>query len=275
MGSPFDYPLSSRFDENDAILIFDKVLIPWENLFVYRDLEKANTFFPASGFVPRFTLHGCTRFAVKLDFLSGLIIKATEAIGTNEVRGSQIQVGEVIAWRNIFWALSDAMVKSPEPWVNGTVQPNAAYGMAYRFLAPVAYPRIKEIVEQIISSGLIYLNSHSADFKTPELRPYLDKYLRGSNGYDAVERVKLLKILWDAVGTEFGGRHELYERNYAGNYEVIRLENLLASLANGEVNALKAFVDKFMAEYDLDGWRVADLINPTDVNRLFASRRGS
>jgi 4-hydroxyphenylacetate 3-monooxygenase len=275
MGSPFDYPLSSRFDENDAILIFDKVLIPWENLFVYRDLEKANTFFPASGFVPRFTLHGCIRFAVKLDFLSGLIIKATEAIGTNEVRGSQIQVGEVIAWRNIFWALSDAMVKSPEPWVNGTVQPNAAYGMAYRFLAPVAYPRIKEIVEQIISSGLIYLNSHSADFKTPELRPYLDKYLRGSNGYDAVERVKLLKILWDAVGTEFGGRHELYERNYAGNYEVIRLENLLASLANGEVNALKAFVDKFMAEYDLDGWRVADLINPTDVNRLFARRRDS
>jgi 4-hydroxyphenylacetate 3-monooxygenase len=125
-------------------------------------------------------------------------------------------------------------------------------------------------VEQIISSGLIYLNSHSIDFKTPELRPYLDKYLRGSNGYDAVERVKLLKILWDAIGTEFGGRHELYERNYAGNYEVIRLENLLASLANGEVSALKAFVDKFMAEYDLDGWRVSDLINPTDVNRLFA-----
>jgi len=80
-------------------------------------------------------------------------------------------------------------------------------------LAPIAYPRIKEIAEQIISSGLIYLNSHSIDFKTPELRPYLDKYLRGSNGYDAVERVKLLKVLWDAVGTEFGGRHELYERN--------------------------------------------------------------
>lgn len=269
MGSPFDYPLSSRFDENDAILVFDKVLIPWENLFVYRDLEKANSFFPASGFTPRFTLHGCTRLAVKLDFLSGLIIKATEAIGSQDVRGSQIQVGEVIAWRNIFWALSDAMVKSPEPWVNGTVQPNAAYGMAYRFLAPIAYPRIKEIAQQTISSGLIYLNSHSIDFKTPELRPYLDKYLRGSSGYDAVERVKVLKILWDAIGTEFGGRHELYERNYAGNYEMIRLENLLISLANGEANELKKFVDQFMAEYDLDGWRVTDLINPTDINRIF------
>ena len=268
MGSPFDYPLSSRFDENDAILILDKVLIPWENLFVYRDIEKANSFFPASGFIPRFTLHGCTRLAVKLDFLTGLLIKATEAIGSQELRGSQIQVGEAIAWRNIFWALSDAMVKSPDAWVNGTVQPNTAYGMSYRFLATIAYPRIKEIAEQTISSGLIYLNSHSVDFKTPELRPYLDKYLRGSNGYDAMERVKLLKVLWDAVGTEFGGRHELYERNYAGNYEMIRLENLPMALASGRADELKKFVEQFMSEYDVDGWRVADLINPTDINRI-------
>ena len=97
----------------------------------------------------------------------------------------------------------------------------------------------------------------------------LTKAPAGANGYDAVTRVKLLKILWDAIGTEFGGRHELYERNYAGNYEMIRLENLLMSLANGEAEGLKKFVEQFMAEYDLDGWRVADLINPTDVNRIF------
>jgi len=46
MGSPFDYPLSSRLDENDTIFILDRVLIPWENVFVYGDLEKASTFFP-------------------------------------------------------------------------------------------------------------------------------------------------------------------------------------------------------------------------------------
>jgi 4-hydroxyphenylacetate 3-monooxygenase len=66
MGSPFDYPLSSRMDENDAIFIMDKVLVPWENLFIYRDVEKANSFFPRSGFIPRFTLHGCTRLAVTI-----------------------------------------------------------------------------------------------------------------------------------------------------------------------------------------------------------------
>jgi len=268
VGTPFDYPLSSRLDENDAIFVMDKVLVPWENLFVYRDLDKANTFFPQSGFVPRFTLHGCTRLAVKLDFLAGLILKAAEAIGAIDNRSSQVQVGEVMAWRNIFWGLSDAMVKSPDPWVGGALQPNANYGMAYRFLAPMAYPRIKEIAEQTISSGLIYLNSHAIDFKTPELRPYLDKYLRGSNGYDAVERVKLLKLLWDAVGSEFGGRHELYERNYAGNYEMIRLENLPNMIARGDADELKKFVERFMAEYDLDGWLAPDLVDAGVIGRV-------
>ena len=264
MGSPFDYPLSSRLDENDAILILDKVLIPWENVFLYRDLEKANGYFPLSGFIPRFCMHGGTRFAVKLDFLTGLLLKASEAVGNRSAYSPEVQIGEVLSWRNTFWALSDAMCKSPEPWVGGAFQPNAAYGMAYRTLAPSAYARVKEIIEQTISSGLIYLNSHSDDFKNPELRPLIDRYLRGSGGYDSVERVKVLKLLWDAVGTEFGGRHELYERNYAGNYERIRIENLLSADALGQSEELTAFVDRCLEEYDLEGWTAPDLIDPGD-----------
>ena len=134
--------------------------------------------------------------------------------------------------------------------------------MAYRVAAPAAYARVKEIIEQTVSSGLIYLNSHVSDFKQPELRKYIDRYLRGSNGYDAENRVKVLKLLWDAIGSEFGGRHELYERNYAGNYERIRLENTLVADATGRGEELKSFVDRCLGEYDLDGWTVPDLIGP-------------
>ena len=109
LGSPFDYPLSSRLDENDAIFIMDDVLVPWENVFVYADIEKANAFFPRSGFLPRAMLHGCTRLAVKLDFITGLFVKATEIAGTRGFRGVEANIGEVITWRNLMWALSDAM----------------------------------------------------------------------------------------------------------------------------------------------------------------------
>ena len=274
MGSPFDYPLSSRMDENDTIFVFDKVLIPWENIFVYGDVEKANTFFPFSGFIPRFAFHGCTRLAVKLDFIVGLLIKALEATGTGDFRGVQARLGEVIAWRNLFWALTDAAAKTPMPWKDGAVLPNQDYVLVYRWFMTVGYPRIKEIIEQDVASGLIYMNSNAVDFKTPEIRPYLDKYVRGSGGYDAVERVKLMKLLWDAVGTEFGGRHELYERNYSGNHENIRIENVLAQSATGQLDKYKAFAEQCLAEYDLDGWTAPDLINPDDVNR-FANRNGS
>lgn len=195
MGSPFDYPLSSRMDENDAIMVFDRVLVPWENVFMY-DAEAANSFANGSGFVERFTFHGCTRLAVKLDFIAGCAMKAVEATGTAGFRGVQTQIGEILNWRDMFWGLSDAMAKSPKPWVGGAVQPNLNYGMAYRTFMGIGYPRIKEILQQTLGSGLIYLNSHSSDWRNPDVRPYLDKYLRGSHGIQAIDRVKLLKLLW-------------------------------------------------------------------------------
>ncbi len=266
MGSPFDYPLSSRLDENDTIFILDRVLVPWENVFVYGDAEKTNTFFPQSGFIPRFTFHGCVRLAVKLDFIAGLLLKALEATGTKDFRGIQTRFGEVLAWRNLFWALTDAMARNPQPWKDGALLPNPHYGLTYRWFMTIGYPRVKEIIEQDVASGLIYLTSNAADFKTPEIRTYLDTYLRGSDGYSAVDRVKLMKLLWDAVGTEFGGRHELYERNYSGNHEAIRTELMEAQRGQGMLEDYKGFAEQCLAEYDLDGWTVPDLINPDDVS---------
>ncbi|AKU16914.1 4-hydroxyphenylacetate 3-hydroxylase family protein [Luteipulveratus mongoliensis] len=268
LGSPFDYPLSSRLDENDTIFVFDKVLVPWENIFVYGDVDKINGFAMQTGFFPRFTFHGCIRLAVKLEFIAGLLLKAVECTGSKDFRGIQSRLGEVISWRNMFRALADAMALAPDPGPNGTVLPKLDYGMVYRKFMVEGYPRVKEIIQQDVASGLIYLNSNAVDFKTPEIRPYLDKYVRGSNGYDAVERTKLMKALWDSVGTEFGGRHELYERNYAGNHEMVKAEILFAAEAQGTTTQMKEFADSFLNEYDLDGWTVPDLINPTDVSRI-------
>jgi 4-hydroxyphenylacetate 3-monooxygenase len=268
LGSPFDYPLSSRLDENDAIFVMDDVLVPWENVFVYADVEKANNFFPRTGFLPRALLHGCTRLAVKLDFITGLLIKATEMTGTRAFRGVEANIGEVIAWRNAMWGLSDAMAKTADPWTGGCILPGMEPGAAYQVLGPEAYAQIRNIVEKTVASGLIYLNSHARDFAAAELRPYLDRYLRGSGGVDAVERVKLMKLLWDAVGSEFGARHELYEINYSGSHEEIRRYALFGALASGRYDGWKSFAETCLAEYDLAGWTAPDLVNPDDVSAL-------
>ncbi|WZO53493.1 4-hydroxyphenylacetate 3-hydroxylase family protein [Microbacterium sp. LWH7-1.2] len=268
LGSPFDYPLSSRLDENDAILVLDDVFVPWEDVFIHNDLEQANRFTAKSGQAERAALHGCTRFAVKLDFLVGALSKALEITGAGEFHGVKSQLGEVIAWRNTFWALSDAMAKSAVHWHQGMVLPDPAPVGAYRVINQIAMPIIKNIIEQVVASGLIYLNSHTSDFKSAEIRGYLDTYLRGSHGIDAEERVKVMKLLWDAIGTEFGSRHELYEINYIGSNDTTRQLALFDAMSTGVLQHCKDFAQSAMDEYDLDGWTVPDLINPDDVSIL-------
>src|SRR3979411_1530081 len=254
MGTPFDYPLSSRFDENDAIFVFDNAFIPWEDVLLHRDLEKLKIFFPQSGFLAGYQFQGCTRLAVKLDFLVGVIAKALRAAGSDDFRGNQALLGEVIAWRNLFWGLSDAMAHNPTPWVGDAVLPNAQSGSSYRVFAGDAYGRVKEIVEKIVASSLIYLPSSTRDFQNPAIEPYLRQYVRGSHGIDYKERIKIMKLLWDCFGTEFGGRHELYERNYAGGWEDIRAQTLTGAEKGGDMARMETLVDQCMADYDENGW---------------------
>ncbi len=265
MGTPFDYPLSSRFDENDAIFVFDNVFIPWEDVLLHRDLEKLKIFFPQSGFLAGYQFQGCTRLAVKLDFLAGVLAKALHAAGSDEFRGNQAMLGEVIAWRNLFWALTDAMAMNPTPWVNGAVLPNQQSGSSYRVFAGDAYGRVKEIVDKIVASSLIYLPSSTKDFKNPAIDRYLARYVRGSYGIDYKERIKIMKLLWDAIGTEFGGRHELYERNYAGNHEDIKIQALWNARSSGTFAQMTALAEQCMAEYDENGWTDPAWLNPDNV----------
>lgn len=270
-GGPFDYPLASRFDENDAILTLDRVTIPWENVIAHDDPDVVKRFFPASGFLNNFLFHGCTRLAVKLDFLAGLLAKALRATGGIGQRGKRALLGEVVAMSHTFWSLSSAMAANPESWPlagpsgapdslgdAGPVLPDRRAALAYCVLAPDVYPRVREIIHRVIASGLIYLPSSAADLDNAHVAPLLARYVRGSDGVGHRDRIKIMKLLWDAVGSEFAGRHELYERNYAGGWECIRL--MVAGDAEhrptgpGTLREMEALADRCMAEYDERGW---------------------
>ncbi|MGH7933992.1 MAG: 4-hydroxyphenylacetate 3-hydroxylase C-terminal domain-containing protein, partial [Candidatus Binataceae bacterium] len=86
--------------------------------------EKTNSFGAGPEVSQCLLLHGCTRVAVKLDFLAGLLIWASEITGVKGNRFAQMQIGEVLGWRHLFWGLTDAMACAPEPWRDGTLLPN-------------------------------------------------------------------------------------------------------------------------------------------------------
>lgn len=253
-GSPFDRPLSARFDENDAILTLDDAFIPWEDVLIHRDPERVRRFFPDSGFVNGFLFHGCTRLAVKLDFLCGLFARALQCTGGIEQRSKRALLGEMIALRHTFWSLSNAMASCPEPWAGGAVLPNKEAALAYCVLGPDSYPRLIDIVQKTIASGLIYLPSSAADLEHPETAALLERYVRGSGGIGHRPRIKVLKLLWDAIGSEFAGRHALYEQNYAGGWECIRLMVAGEATSTGRLRAMDELVDQCLADYNESGW---------------------
>ena len=266
MGSPFDYPLSSRIDENDAVFIMDKVLVPWENVFCYGDVDKANNFFPQTGFLPRALLHGCTRLAVKLDFIAGALLKAVEATGSKDFRGVQANVGEVLVWRNLFWGLSGGHGAQPEA-VDRRV--SAARHRAGRRLPDhLDHGLHQDQVHHRADGGLgadlpqqprARLQEPGDPSLSRQVHARLQRLQRGRSR-------EALKLLWDSMGTEFAGRHELYEINYGGSTEEIRRYVLFGAQAMGIADKLKGFVEQCMSEYDLDGWKVPDLTNPGELS---------
>ncbi|MEM7095324.1 MAG: 4-hydroxyphenylacetate 3-hydroxylase N-terminal domain-containing protein [Actinomycetota bacterium] len=250
---PFEAPLASRFDENDAVIVFDEAFVPWDNVLVHRDVETCKGFYASSGFFNRYNLQSATRLSVKLAFATGLLMKGTEASGTSDFRGVQAAIGELVAMRELVWSLTTAMVADPEPSVGGTVVPRLLTAAASRLYSTNSWDRVREIFETVLAGAPIYTVSGPTDLANPEMRAMIDRYFRGS-GVDAEERIKLFKLIWDALYSEFAGRHALYERNYAGNQDQQRIDPLNWARVRGTADEYRQLVDDCLADYDLEGF---------------------
>jgi 4-hydroxyphenylacetate 3-monooxygenase len=251
--APFDQPLASRFDENDAVLILDEAFIPWEDVLVYRDIERSTQFYAKSGFPNLYNFQSATRLTVKLEFMTGLLSRCVRANGTDDFRGVQAALGEMVSMRNMVWALTSAMAYDPEPSTGGTVVPRLDHASAMRMYNAQIWSRVHEIFETHLGGSPIVVPSSFRDLKNEELKPLIDRYYHGAD-CSAEERIQLLKLAWDAIGSEFGGRDELYERNYSGNGEQVRLDALKWAKRSGAMGRFEGFVQECMNDYDLNGW---------------------
>jgi 4-hydroxyphenylacetate 3-monooxygenase len=251
--SPFDNPLSARFDENDAVMVFDDVFVPWEDVLVYRDVRKATAFYAHSGFMQRYTLQSGTRLAVKLDFLCGLLDRALRSNGTAGFRGVQASAGELMGWRNLIWALTTSLCHDTQPGPGGSVVPALESAMMVRLFGTQAFGEARRIFTELLGGAPLVTPSSVRDLLSDDLRPYIERYYRGTDG-DAHQRIKLFKLIWDALGGEFAGRHGWYEVNYGGNQEQIRLDTLRFAAVRGIAERQSALVEQCLSEYDVEGW---------------------
>lgn len=248
--SLFDNPLSSRFDENDALLVCDDVFVPWERMLVYRNVEANLGMWWSTPAYNNFVHQAATRFWTKLEFLTGLAVLIAKANNTYELPPVQTQIGRLMGWLTIAKSMVLAAetdyehAEAAEP----SVHINREIASAHRAMAGDLYPRFLAEIKLLAGGGLIQLPASGHDLSHPELGPLVAKYIR-SPGHPAEDRIKLLKLAWDALGSEFASRHEQYERFYHGAPHVY----LPGIVRDGNPARLEEFTRSCLDGYGLDG----------------------
>jgi 4-hydroxyphenylacetate 3-monooxygenase len=223
--STFDHPLGARFEEMDTIVVFDNVLVPWERVFLYKDLQITLNMYNETHFYP-FLLHqAVSRQVIKVEFLLGIAQLIVETIDISGYQHVQEKVSELITGLESLKALLYMSEIEAKHDKRGTMVPNSNPLQSAITLTARLYPRYNEILQLLGASGLISIPSE-LDFNS-EIKQDLNLYLQGAN-CDAKERTQLFRLAWDVSLSAFAGRQLLYERFFFG--DPLRLS---AGLYNG------------------------------------------
>ncbi len=208
---PFDKPLSSRFDEQDAFCMFDDVVVPWDRVFIDGDVQIYNSM-RETGYAISMTTHATIRALTKLEFAYGLATRVAELIGDYSPATTEM-LGELACYVRITRNAIELSLEQAWEREDGVWFPNGAALEPMRAMLAVWMPRVAEIITLIGSHNLLTTPSR-AQLDDPKLRPLIDEMLRGADGAPADERAAVFRMAWDFVGSSLGGRGFLYERFY-------------------------------------------------------------
>jgi 4-hydroxyphenylacetate 3-monooxygenase len=225
---PWDYPLSTRFDEMDAVVVFDDVEIPQERIFLDGDPQLHTEVITDTHWRAHIIHQAMTRAWAKLEFAFGLGHTMSELTGVNRFDHVQEKLGEL--WSMLELTRSGVIAaeagsfraEASDDWV-----PDERSFVALRGLMPKWIPRSIELL-QLVGGGGFMATPSKADFANEALRPELDKYFQARNA-DAERRTRAYRLAWDFVGSALAGRGELYERFYlSDSFRMTALAYVLA-----------------------------------------------
>ncbi len=220
--STFDFPLSSQFEEPDSIVVLDEVLVPWERVFYYDNVEIADQF-KRKGAYTQLTLHQVvSRQVVKMEFVLGVAQLIVDTINTSDYEHVPCKISEIIVALETMKAFLISSEEKATKDEHGVMLPSINPLFAAINTFSKVYPRMTEILELLGASGMVLIPTEN-DFKS-DIRDDLDQYLQ-ANYRDAISRVKLFRLARDICMSAFGTRQTLYERFFFG--DPMRLSNQL------------------------------------------------
>lgn len=212
--SEFDYPLSTRFDENDAVVYFHDVKVPWDRVFVCRNIAAARAQWHETPTHVFQNYQSQVRLMVKMRFLAGISRRITETLGTFDMPPVKSRLGYISAHATMVESLVNGM-EAAGSWYGDYYIPSREHLYAAQVLTQEMYPKVIAAIRELAGGAVIMLPSSVEDFSNPELSKIIES-TQGSTTRSAEERVKIFRLAWDATGSEFASRHLQYEMFYGG-----------------------------------------------------------
>jgi 4-hydroxyphenylacetate 3-monooxygenase len=216
-----DYPMSYRFDETDSVLVCDQVKIPWERVFLHNDAAMSRRIYietPANCYQNH---QSNIRFWSKMGLIVGVASRICQANGTDRIPAVREVLGRLAALEALIGGLVAGQIEAWEAWPEGFATPNRRIMYAALNWCQEHHTEIIDILRTLLG-GYPLVMPASIDVMTDgPLRERFERWWK-TPSIEAVERHKLYKLAWDLVGSEFAGRHMLYEKFYAGNSIVVR-----------------------------------------------------
>ena len=239
--SHFDHPLGSRFDEMDAVAIFDDVLVPYDRCFMigHPELLTRGRMYSETGALTHMTHQVVLKDLAKTEFVIGLASLICDAIQIEGFQHVQEKLAELINARELLQAVLRAAEADAAPNEWGLFTPAWRPLNTARNWYPRVYPRCKEIIWQLAASGLFGLPTEADT--VGETGRDVDRYLQSAT-LDGIDRVRLFRLAWDAAASAFAGRQEVYEFFFFG--DPVRLAQML--VGSYDRTELTARVEAFL-----------------------------
>lgn len=250
--SEFDSPLAWRYDESDSMVLCDEVKVPWEKVFVHDDALLSRDIYiktPSHCFGNH---QSNVRYWSKMRLLLGLCSKIAQATGADQVPAVRETLGKMAAVESTIGGLVHGQINACESWPDGYVCFNRRFMYAGLDWCTQNYSTFIDQLRELCGGGVFQMPADISVMDDPELARQFTTFWQTPQG-DAVTRMKLFKLAWDMVGTEFAGRHQQYEKFYAGASFIIR-NHSYRETDWGEFNKL---VEDLMASYDAPAAKAA------------------
>ncbi len=217
----FDAPLTARFDETDSMVLCEDVKVPWERVFVHDDAilsRRIYTETPAHAFGNH---QSNVRFASKMRLIVGVASRIAQSSGSDQVPAVRETLGRLAALEAALEGMIAGQLHAAESWPPGYMTFNRRYMYAALNWCTEGHSAIVDCLRELCGGGVLQMPADDSVIEEPAMRELFETYW-STPQMDAERRMRLFKLAWDLVGSEFAGRHQQYEKFYAGASFIVR-----------------------------------------------------